>query len=40
MGDLQNLGLNMYDVRKKCDRAADKDGPVSRKSYWDQRGSR
>lgn len=29
-GGLQDLGLNMYDVRKKCDKAADKDGPVSR----------
>lgn len=27
-GGLQDLGLNMYDVRKKCDKAADKDGPV------------
>jgi cathepsin A (carboxypeptidase C) len=28
-GQLQDLGLNMYDTRKKCDRAEDKDGPVS-----------
>ena len=28
-GDLQGLGLNMYDVRKKCDKSEDKDGPVS-----------
>jgi hypothetical protein len=28
-GGLQDLGLNMYDVRKKCDKAEDKDGPVS-----------
>jgi cathepsin A (carboxypeptidase C) len=27
-GGLQELGLNMYDVRKKCDKAEDKDGPV------------
>jgi cathepsin A (carboxypeptidase C) len=27
-GQLQDLGLNMYDTRKKCDRAEDKDGPV------------
>jgi hypothetical protein len=29
-GGLQELGLNMYDVRKKCDKAEDKDGPVGR----------
>jgi len=27
-GGLQELGLNMYDVRKKCDKAEDKDGPL------------
>jgi cathepsin A (carboxypeptidase C) len=27
-GDFQKLGLNPYDVRKKCDRAEDKDGPL------------
>jgi hypothetical protein len=25
---VQNLGLNPYDVRKKCDKAEDKDGPL------------
>lgn len=28
-GQLQDLGLNMYDTRKKCDRSEDADGPVS-----------
>jgi len=32
-GDLQGLGLNMYDVRKKCDKSEDKDGPVGLSSY-------
>lgn len=32
-GDLQGLGLNMYDVRKKCDKSEDKDGPVGLFSY-------
>jgi len=27
-GPFQQLGLNPYDVRRKCDRAADKDGPL------------
>ncbi|KAK4685115.1 cathepsin A (carboxypeptidase C), partial [Tremellales sp. Uapishka_1] len=27
-GDLQNLGLNMYDVRRTCDKSKDKDGPL------------
>ncbi|ORY29146.1 carboxypeptidase C [Naematelia encephala] len=27
-GDLQQLGYNVYDVRKKCDRSEDKDGPL------------
>ncbi len=25
---LQDLGLNMYDTRRTCDRAEDKDGPL------------
>jgi hypothetical protein len=28
-GQLQDLGLNMYDTRRKCDRSEDADGPVS-----------
>ncbi|EIW66926.1 cathepsin A (carboxypeptidase C) [Tremella mesenterica] len=27
-GDLQDLGLNMYDVRRKCDKSKDADGPL------------
>ncbi|KAJ9110119.1 hypothetical protein QFC19_001790 [Naganishia cerealis] len=27
-GQLQDLGLNMYDTRKKCDRSEDADGPL------------
>lgn len=27
-GQLQDLGLNLYDTRKTCDRAEDKDGPL------------
>lgn len=27
-GQLQDLGLNLYDTRRKCDRAEDKDGPL------------
>ncbi|CEH18359.1 Serine carboxypeptidases (lysosomal cathepsin A) [Ceraceosorus bombacis] len=27
-GDMQNAGVNPYDVRKKCDRSEDKDGPL------------
>jgi cathepsin A (carboxypeptidase C) len=35
-GGLQDLGLNMYDVRKKCDKSEDKDGPVRFLSpIWD-----
>ncbi|GFZ51462.1 carboxypeptidase C [Saitozyma sp. JCM 24511] len=26
--ELQELGLNMYDVRRKCDKSKDKDGPL------------
>lgn len=26
-------GLNMYDVRRKCDKSKDKDGPVSRVEF-------
>ncbi|WVR09210.1 hypothetical protein IAU60_006272 [Kwoniella sp. DSM 27419] len=26
--ELQNLGLNMYDVRRKCDKSKDADGPL------------
>ncbi|KAH9037045.1 carboxypeptidase C, partial [Lactarius hengduanensis] len=28
MGPLQQIGLNIYDVRKKCDRSEDADGPI------------
>ncbi|KAH9005727.1 serine carboxypeptidase [Lactarius hatsudake] len=28
IGPLQQIGLNIYDVRKKCDRSEDADGPI------------
>lgn len=28
--DIQNLGVNVYDVRRKCNRDKNADGPVSR----------
>ncbi|KAH9011291.1 serine carboxypeptidase [Lactarius pseudohatsudake] len=31
MGPLQQIGLNIYDVRKKCDRSEDADGPICHK---------
>ena len=27
-GDFNKLGLNPYDVRKTCDKAPEKDGPL------------